>query len=207
MSDKKNKSDLWNFFYIFFFLRHGWKTPVGIRGPKNILSVAFEMINVRCFIIPYANGVILSQNCSNLFNTDTQIPFWYISISHCKCWIFGYFVLCYCVIIYVYVCILICRVRLSYNLHTDWSGLLIQLLFNLLKDVWFVRFFCRFLSMPKEDDQRIRTIRALWLGWHRVVYGTPCVDFDLACLIVRGLVIKSALFSETVCVFGVIWKY
>ncbi len=27
-------------FNYFFFLRHGWKTPVGIRGPKNIVSVA-----------------------------------------------------------------------------------------------------------------------------------------------------------------------
>ncbi len=33
----RKKIWLVKFFYIFlFFLRHSWKTPVGIRGPKNI---------------------------------------------------------------------------------------------------------------------------------------------------------------------------
>ncbi len=41
MSDKKKKSDLWDFIFIFFFLRHGWKPPVRTRGPKNIVSVAW----------------------------------------------------------------------------------------------------------------------------------------------------------------------
>ena len=39
-------------FFVFFFLRHGRKTSVRIRGPKNIASVAFREKNNAYAEIP-----------------------------------------------------------------------------------------------------------------------------------------------------------
>ncbi len=40
------------FYFYFFSLRHGWKIPVGFRGPKNIVSVAQPVKTTTILNVP-----------------------------------------------------------------------------------------------------------------------------------------------------------